>query len=240
MEQFKDEMSKRAIIKDGIPKGTHKWYELQQLNKYFDYASPSIIYPDISLENRFIFSKGSIVPDMTCFFFPAGNNHLLPLLNSTMFKFLAAKYCPILGNSQHGGRIRYKSSYLSRIPFPALNDSQKNELLTIAESITAMREERVELSRHFAKLARSHVEFADNLSIAANWWKLDFNAFLKTLKVNLSLSQKDELLQLFDKYRSRLLSLDNDIQKTDYVIDQLAYRLYDLTPEEIALVEGAN
>ena len=103
-----------------------------------------------------------------------------------------------------------------------------------------MREERVELSRHFAKLARSHVEFADNLSIAANWWKLDFNAFLKTLKVNLSLSQKDELLQLFDKYRSRLLSLDNDIQKTDYVIDQLAYRPYDLTPEEIALVEGAN
>lgn len=35
-------------------------------------------------------------------------------------------------------------------------------------------------------------------------------------------------------------ALENALAKTDHDIDQLVYQLYALTPEEIALVEGAG
>ena len=40
-----------------------------------------------------------------------------------------------------------------------------------------------------------------------------------------------------DKERA---TLQNAVSATDRQIDQLVYELYDLTPEEIALVEGAQ
>jgi Eco57I restriction-modification methylase/TaqI-like C-terminal specificity domain len=59
---------------------------------------------------------------------------------------------------------------------------------------------------------------------------------------NVRLSEKDE-----DKIRSRfvtakeaLLPLEAQITFTDQLIDQIVYRLYGLTPEEIKIVEGAS
>lgn len=69
------------------------------------------------------------------------------------------------------------------------------------------------------------------------WWTLDFSNFVKALKVNLTLAQKDELLQLFEKYKNECAELDTQIQKTDHEIDQLVYKLYGLTTDEIATVE---
>lgn len=69
------------------------------------------------------------------------------------------------------------------------------------------------------------------------WWTLDFSNFVKALKVNLTLAQKDELLQLFEKYKNECAELDTQIQKTDHEIDQLIYKLYGLTTDEIATVE---
>lgn len=93
-----DAFIKRAIINEGVPKGTHQWFELQQVNKYLNYELPKIIYPDISIEDRFIFDESGIIPDMTCFILPYNYKYLVPILNSRIFKFLASNYCPVLGN----------------------------------------------------------------------------------------------------------------------------------------------
>lgn len=57
---------------------------------------------------------------------------------------------------------------------------------------------------------------------------------------DLSLAQKDDLPSLFEKYRTELQQLDAQIQQTDHEIDLIVYKLYDLTPEEIAIAEGGN
>jgi hypothetical protein len=54
----------------------------------------------------------------------------------------------------------------------------------------------------------------------------------------------DKLLGLMPKLRaatadSEKAVLQNAVTATDQQIDQLVYELYNLTPEEIALVEGA-
>ena len=54
----------------------------------------------------------------------------------------------------------------------------------------------------------------------------------------------DKLLGLMPKLRaatadSEKATLQNAVTATDQQIDQLVYELYELTPDEIALVEGA-
>lgn len=92
-------------------------------------------------------------------------------------------------------------------------------------------------SEQFQRILYAEFTFDKWSTKLKKWWTLDFSDFVKALKVNLSLAQKDELLQLFEKYRTELAELDNQIQKTDQEIDQRVYKLYDLTPEEISTVQ---
>jgi len=130
LNEHKVKLSNRAIIKEGIEKGTHHWYELQQINRFFDYTKNKIIYPDIALDNRFFYDENGLLPDMTCFFIPTDKKEYIGILNSSLFKYLASKYCPVLGNVKQGGRIRYKSTYLVKIPMPIPDQSQKEFLLS--------------------------------------------------------------------------------------------------------------
>jgi adenine-specific DNA-methyltransferase len=131
--QFKNQLTNRAIIVDGVKKGNKKWYELQQINRNFDYNLPKIIYPDISSKNKFVYDESGIVPDMTCFFIPTTKYEYVPIFNSLIFRFLAAHFCPILGNYKEGGRIRFKSTYLEKIPVPVLTNTMREILRLLSD-----------------------------------------------------------------------------------------------------------
>lgn len=53
----------------------------------------------------------------------------------------------------------------------------------------------------------------------------------------LSLSQESEWLQYFEEQKQNVLSIKTEIDKTDKEIDQMVYKLYDLTEDEIKIVE---
>ena len=90
----------------------------------------------------------------------------------------------------------------------------------------------------FKSLLASEFEIEQWAAKLNKWWTLDYSSFIGALKVKLTLAQKDELLSVFDKYSTELIALDNEIQETEKEIDQLVYELYDLTKEEVAIVEG--
>ena len=46
------------------------------------------------------------------------------------------------------------------------------------------------------------------------------------------------LIKAYRTYQPSIAAIDNRIATTDKVIDEIVYRLYGLTPEEVALVEG--
>jgi hypothetical protein len=47
-----------------------------------------------------------------------------------------------------------------------------------------------------------------------------------------------ELTRIYRKFQPSIATLDKRIASTDHVIDEIVYRLYGLTPEEIDIVEG--
>ncbi len=74
------------------------------------------------------------------------------------------------------------------------------------------------------------------------FWKLDVAevfAHFRANKLRLTISEKDEIRSRFQKTKERLQRLGRQIAFTDALIDQIVYRLYGLTPEEIQLVEGS-
>ena len=77
------------------------------------------------------------------------------------------------------------------------------------------------------------------------WYILDFadfvielNKIIKTVK-GVPLTKKDEFdwIDLFNENKQKAQALKSQIDSTDKEIDQLVYKLYDLTEEEIAIVE---
>jgi hypothetical protein len=58
-------------------------------------------------------------------------------------------------------------------------------------------------------------------------------------KIKLSLSDEAEWEEYFNTESKKALELKSKIDATDKEIDQMVYKLYDLTEEEIRIIEGA-
>ena len=56
----------------------------------------------------------------------------------------------------------------------------------------------------------------------------------------LTLSQKEELISWYKQKADALNKLKSEIDKLDHEIDQEVYKLYNLTPEEISMIEGVS
>ena len=74
------------------------------------------------------------------------------------------------------------------------------------------------------------------------FWKLDVPevfAHFRANRLRLTICEEYEIRARFQKAKERLLRLGRQIAFTNALIDQIVFRLYGLTPEEIQLVEGS-
>ena len=75
-----------------------------------------------------------------------------------------------------------------------------------------------------------------------NWYELTFADFLKELKkkkIVLSFEEDEKWEDYFLPQQQKALEIKDQITKTDKEIDAMVYELYDLTDEEIAIVENS-
>jgi hypothetical protein len=75
-----------------------------------------------------------------------------------------------------------------------------------------------------------------SLDESLGWNEEAFKAFVKALAG--TVQNLSDLVHVYRKYHPRYHELSDRIGRTDYLIDQVVYRLYGLTEEEIAIVEG--
>jgi len=112
---IKENLSKRAIIRDAILQDPNRWYSLQQINKKINFSIRKIIYPDIGKELRFNIDSEGFFIDMTGFIIESDDLYLLSILNSKLTKFQLNSICAVFGDVEKGGRLRFKSQYLERL-----------------------------------------------------------------------------------------------------------------------------
>lgn len=228
---FKDKLSLRAIIKDGLKTNSKKWFEFQQIKVDFNY-SKYIVYPDISERVNFTFCE-NVIYDMTCFGIESNSFSLLAILNSKLVNFYLSVVCA----KARGGYLRLKSQYISTIPIPTNFSSL--ELNGLSEKMLDLNKSVAERAQKFLELLQANFVFEPTNKLK-KWYELEFIDLVNELEkggLKLPAKKQAEWLELFKTEKEKINQTQLEIAKTDHEIDQLVYSLYQLTPEEIAIVE---
>lgn len=139
-----------------------------------------------------------------------------------------------------------KSQYLEPLPIPSTSDAIKDELGKLAGAAQAAAEKRHALqqaiTRRIPDLATDSANAKLNTKLK-EWWNLpDFAAFHKevekALKAKIPLQERNDWENWITTSRAEIHALTAEITRLEAEINAKVYALFDLTPDEIALLEA--
>jgi len=130
---------------------------------------------------------------------------------------------------------------------PERADVVHDLLAFLAEQMTALnREKRAAAKQFLTDLKDFHGIDAHALKPKTKldeFWKLEAAevfAYFRANKLRLKDSDEEKIRARFQKAKDKLLPLGSSLAFTDELIDQIVYRLYSLTSDEIKLVKETS
>ncbi|MEX0810736.1 MAG: TaqI-like C-terminal specificity domain-containing protein [Chitinophagales bacterium] len=175
---------------------------------------------------------------------------LLAVLNSRP----ATKFYRLLHDIK--GKVFAKISLdnLGAFPIPDAIASRGMELGDKAKILLQKNTELHELSSKFLMLFQSKFDIEKPTKKLQNWHELEFGEFIKEVEklrkkaaaatatstrghVPLSLTEEAEWMQYFNEQKQKARELKSEINRVEEEINQMVYKLYGLTEEEIKVVE---
>ena len=162
---------------------------------------------------------------------------LLLLINSKLINYYVNEQSPKSNNKSYPS---FNSNLLKNIPIKVLAYELQRPFIEKADLMLSLNKELQELSQKFQRTLQRKFELNDLPKKLEDWYLLSYADFIKELakkKIKLSLSDEAEWEEYFNIESKKAQALKSQIDATDKEIDQLVYKLYDLTEEEIAIVE---
>ena len=163
--------------------------------------------------------------------------YLLSIINSKLICYY------IIFKSK--GNIDFYPDDWKCIPIKILKDFEQYPFIEKADLLLALNKELQSVNNKFTTYFCGQYKIEKLSNKLEQWYTLEFTDFvtelnkaIKTVK-GVPLTKKDEFdwIDLFEENKKKALELKSQIDATDKEIDQLVYKLYDLTEEEIAIVE---
>ncbi|HUS02303.1 MAG TPA: N-6 DNA methylase [Chitinophagaceae bacterium] len=130
-----------------------------------------------------------------------------------------------------------------RLPIKILPSDQQQPFIAKADIMLEKNKELNQLSEQFTKLLQTKFPNININNKLQQWYSLAATDLFKELskqKIKLKLPEQQEWLQYFEQQKEKAASIRQTLQQTDKAIDAMVYRLYGLSDEEIAIVEGVN
>jgi adenine-specific DNA-methyltransferase len=132
LKNYQEQLEKRW------DKGKH-WWELRACDYYNLFLKPKIVYPDIAKESRFSFSEDALILGNTCYFIPTEDLYLVALLNSRIIWFYYSSIASVLGDVSNGGRLRWFTQDVSKLPIVNAKIELTDQLGKIVNQILAIK-----------------------------------------------------------------------------------------------------
>ncbi len=228
----------------------YDWFLFGRKQGISNVEQEKIITPDISFGSNMSFDEGKFYHGTTLYSFikkqeiKEDYKFYLSILNSSILWF----YIKNTGTELRGGYFRFKTNYLNPFPLPKLdniNDQQPfiekaDQMLDLNKQLQAKKTKFLNRVKDnlFAKGACPlGLKLSKKLEAFYDYNFKTFVSELKKKKIKLSLVQQDEWEEYFNAYKTEINNLQNQISQTDKEIDQMVYQLYELTDEEIKIVE---
>ena len=159
------------------------------------------------------------------------------LLNSKIISFIYKNL------TMEEGRTfaQVKPINIRKLPIPNISPNAQLPFIEKADLMLKLNKDLQEGKNAFITFIKGEYNLDRINTKLEEWYNLPFDSFtkeLEKLKVKLTSTQKYDLKPLFDREAAKLLAIKTEIETTDREIDQMVYKLYDLTEEEIKIVEG--
>lgn len=240
LEQFKKQLStKRETIKGTLP-----WYSLWWARSEDLFCQKKLLlrqtgsYPIVSYDENNYYVLDSIHNGISI-----NDNfelkYILCLLNSKLLRF-------VYENSvNETGKVfaQVKIIYIDPLPIKNIPLAKQQPFIALADKMLSLNADLQKSAQRFIKRVKENLKPAKISSALENFYTMEFADFVKELakqKVKLTLKQQDEWEDYFAEYKAACVLMQEQINTTDAEINQLVYKLYDLTPEEIAIVASTS
>ena len=166
--------------------------------------------------------------------------YILTLLNSKLLRFLYEN------SINESGKVfaQVKIIYIDPLPIKNIRLEEQVIFAEKADIMLKINKDYSSIISKFIKYLNSQFNIEKLPKKLQNWDELEFGSFIKELnKVVKSkgekLSKMEEMdwMDVFETKKNEAQNLKAEINKTDTEINQMVYKLYDLTEEEIKIVE---
>ncbi|MBR1618770.1 N-6 DNA methylase [bacterium] len=237
LEQFKEKLSQKRETKKGtLPYWSLWWARTEDLfngEKILLRQTGDRLIATYDIKNYFALDSLLILKLM-----PNQNyKYILTLLNSKLLQYI---YTNI---TQESGRTfaQVKATNIKRLPIPNATEEQQNSLSQKADRMIELNKSLKEESQKAIELIELEYKPKKVSQNLMSFYTLGLNPFIEELEkqgVKLSLTQKEDLISWYKTKSDQLNKIKSEIDTLDRQIDQEVYKLYNLTPEEIQIIEG--
>lgn len=200
---------------------------------------PKLLLRRTSHDLRVVYDEREYYPQNSLFIITSklSLKYLLCLFNSKLFDFVYKSKCPQVGKVF----AEVKPSIIKSLP---IAKAEVAKVLVFESLGNTMLEKVLEVNNlrlQFVQFLMSKIEGLVPSKKLLFWDSLLFKDFLKELekqKIKLSLAEQSEWMSYFEAEKAKANQLQQLIDVTDKEIDRMVYALYELTEEEIKIVEG--
>ena len=123
------------------------------------------------------------------------------------------------------------------------NAEQQEPFVSEASKILLLTKQLNAVSQKFQRMLQRKFDLEELPVKLQNWYTLTYKDFVTELgkkKIKFTLAQEAEWEDYFAAEQTKALEIKNQIESTDREIDRMVYELYELTEEEIKIVEGSG
>lgn len=237
---YKDELIEKKIRYKTNPTC---WYSLHRSREMSLFEQIKIITPEISLGTNMTLDEENFYHNTKCYSLILREEYqkyykvILAILNSSILWYFLLNTGYVL----RGGFFTFKTKYLEPFPIPELKSISSYKFIENADKMLSLNKILQENSQKFQRTIQRKFDLDELPGRLQNWYLLTYAEFITELgkkKIKLSLSNEAEWESYFLHESKIALDLKSKIEATDKEIDQMVYALYELTDEEIKIVEG--
>ena len=204
--------------------------------------TPKLIIKGLTLLDVCIDIQGNIIPAKSTLVIKNDNINLLKMLlvflNSHLpIFYLKEKYSSMTYN----GGITFTKDMFNEMPLPKLPQKVLSSFANLSDLQIQNHRKLQEMSDKFYDLLTGDFKNININSSLTNWYDLDWVGFvdiLKKQKINLTGTLKDDWYDRFNRLSQQAKTIKSTIDTTDKQIDSMVYKLYDLTDDEIKVIEN--
>lgn len=232
---FREALEKRATKQE--------WWELQQAQVAYQdrLGKPKIAWPHFQHERSFVVDRSGTFLNNKCFFIAGEDSVALALLNSQVLWFQLVTSA----RAKRGGYIEAEAQYVGELAVPdvGVDDAASLDVHAGAASTAAAARHATDAAVRRRILDLAPPERRKLTRKLEAWHDLDFTAFRAEVKAafktEIPLKERGEWEAYLSENAAEVHRLTAEIAAAEREIDAIVYRLFDLTPEEIALLESS-